>query len=96
LSSRVTAIGVAAGAMMIDACSPENPVSALHLHGTLDTVVPLAGGGTAGILFPSASDSVAAFTRTGIATAELVTDDSWSHEWQPEWTSLFAEFLATR
>lgn len=96
LSSRVTAIGVAAGAMMIDACSPENPVSALHLHGTLDTVVPLAGGGTAGILFPSASDSVAAFTRTGIATAELVTDESWSHEWQPEWTSLFAEFLATR
>jgi len=96
LSSRITAIGVAAGAMMIDPCSPTRPVAALHLHGGLDTVVPLAGGNIAGILFPSAKDSVDAFIRTGIGTAELVTDATWPHDWQSEWTALFAEFLAAQ
>ena len=44
LSTRITAIGVAAGALAIDSCSPSRPVSALHVHGELDTVVPLTGG----------------------------------------------------
>ncbi len=44
LSTRITAIGVAAGALVIETCTPSRPVSALHVHGELDTVVPLAGG----------------------------------------------------
>lgn len=96
LSSRITAIGVAAGALMTDSCSPTRPVSALHLHGELDTVVPLAGGEIAGIVFPSAQDSTDAFSRSGRGSVELVTNASWSHDWQPEWTDLFAEFLATQ
>ena len=96
LSSRVTAIGVAAGALMIDSCSPTRPVAALHVHGELDTVVPIAGGEIAGIVFPSAQDSTEAFSRSGKGSVELVTNASWSHDWQPEWTALFAEFLATQ
>ena len=96
LSSRVTAIGVAAGALMIDSCSPTRPVVALHLHGELDTVVPLAGGEIAGIVFPSAQDSTDAFSRSGNGSVELVTRATWTHDWQPEWTALFAEFLATQ
>ena len=96
LSSRITGIGVAAGAMMIDSCSPTRPVAALHLHGGLDTVVPLTGGEIAGIVFPSAQSSVDAFERNGNGTARLVTSPSWPHDWQPEWSALFAEFLATQ
>jgi len=96
LSSRVTAIGVAAGALMIDSCSPTRPVAALHVHGELDTVVPITGGEIAGIVFPSAQDSAEAFSRSGKGSVELVTNASWSHDWQPEWTALFAEFLATQ
>ncbi|MGA1111456.1 MAG: alpha/beta hydrolase family esterase [Ilumatobacteraceae bacterium] len=96
LSTRITAIGVAAGAMMIDSCSPTQPVSALHVHGELDTVVPLLGGDIAGIVFPSARQSVDVFTRNGNGVAELVTDPAWTHDWQPDWTALFAEFLAAQ
>lgn len=106
LSSRVTAIGVAAGALMIDQCSPTRPVSALHLHGDLDAVVPVAGGETAGIAFPSARDS---FTRFATANAciandtaatcptgievSIITDPQWTHDWQSAWNDLFVEFL---
>ena len=96
LSTRITAIGVAAGAMMIDSCSPTQPVSALHVHGERDTVVPLLGGDIAGIVFPSARQSVDVFTRNGNGVAELVTNLAWTHDWQPDWTALFAEFLAAQ
>ena len=96
LSTRITAIGVAAGAMMIDSCSPTQPVSALHVHGELDTVVPLLGGDIAGIVFPSAQQSVDVFTRNGNGVAKLVTNTAWAHDWQPDWTALFAEFLAAQ
>lgn len=96
LSSRVTAIGVAAGAMMINSCSPTQSVSALHVHGELDTVVPLLGGDIAGIVFPSAQQSVDVFTRNGNGVAKLVTNTAWAHDWQPDWTALFAEFLAAQ
>ena len=61
LSTRVTAIGVAAGALVIDTCAPARPVSALHVHGELDTVVPLTGGNSLGIIFPSTQLSVETF-----------------------------------
>lgn len=109
LSTRVTAIGVAAGALMIESCSPSRPTSAFHVHGELDMVVPLNGGVTAGLEFPSATQS---FERFAIAnactisggtatcsagnTVQLVTDASWPHDWQPEWTSLILNFLTAK
>ena len=96
LSTRVTAIGVAAGALVIDTCAPARPVSALHVHGELDTVVPLTGGNSLGIVFPSTQLSVETFALANNGDIELVTDPKWSHDWQPEWSELFARFLASK
>lgn len=109
LSSRVTAIGVAAGALMIDSCTPSREVSAIHVHGDLDNVVPIAGGETAGIVFPSTQASYSTFASAQScvtngttsacpngATISLVTDSRWTHDWQREWTSLIVDFLATQ
>ena len=107
LSTRVTAIGVAAGAMMIDSCRPSRAVNALHLHGDLDEVVPLAGGELAGIVFPSAQQSFERFAAANSCvvndvgadcpsgtTVVLQTNPTWTHDWQPDWTSTFLEFLS--
>ncbi|MDA2956459.1 MAG: hypothetical protein O3A44_03770 [Actinomycetota bacterium] len=121
LSTRITAIGVAAGALAIDSCSPSRPVSALHVHGELDSIVPLAGGNSLleflgivlpsllleflrivlpseslKIVLPSAQFSVEKFSRANNGDIELVTDAKWSHDWQPEWSELFARFLASK
>lgn len=58
LADKISAIGVAAGALMLDSCTPTRAVSALHLHGELDTVVPINGGNALGIAFPSTRESV--------------------------------------
>lgn len=107
LSSRVTAIGVAAGAMMIESCTPSRPVSAIHLHGGMDNVVPLEGGEIAGIVFPSARESFERFAGANSCTisdgvaqcpagasVSLQTVDDWTHDWQPEWTTALIDFLS--
>jgi polyhydroxybutyrate depolymerase len=45
LSEKFTAIGVGAGSLMVNTCSPPNPVSIIHIHGNLDTSIPIDGGG---------------------------------------------------
>ena len=57
LSDKISAIGVAAGALMLESCMPSRAVDVLHLHGELDTVVPSNGGDVLGISFPSARQS---------------------------------------
>ena len=107
LADRVTAIGVGAGALMIDSCEPARSVSAIHVHGELDSVVPIAGGETAGITFPSAQQSFERFAGANSCTIEgtaaacaqgrrikLETNDAWTHDWQAEWTSLIVRFFA--
>jgi len=107
LADRVTAIGVGAGALMIDSCEPARSVSAIHVHGELDSVVPIAGGETAGITFPSAQQSFERFAGANSCTIEgtaaacaqgrrikLETSDAWTHDWQAEWTSLIVRFFA--
>ena len=94
---------------MIDSCSPSDEVAAIHVHGDLDNVVPLAGGETAGIVFPSAQASYSTFASSQScatngstaacpngATISLVTDSKWTHDWQREWTSLIIDFLAAQ
>jgi len=58
IADKVSAIGVAAGALMVDACAPSRPINVLHLHGELDAVVPLDGGDAIGIVFPPTRASV--------------------------------------
>lgn len=57
----VAAVGVVAGALAVEGCEPEAPVSALHLHGTADDVVPVDGGpGAQDVVFRSARESAEA------------------------------------
>ena len=41
-----TAIGIGAGALTSDTCSPIKPVSVIHIHGSQDVQVPFLGGGS--------------------------------------------------
>lgn len=45
LSSVFTAVGIVSGSMMQDPCNPAAPISIFHLHGELDDVIPVLGGG---------------------------------------------------
>lgn len=45
LSEHFSAIGVGGGALVLNTCSPPNTVSVIHIHGGLDTTVPIDGGG---------------------------------------------------
>jgi polyhydroxybutyrate depolymerase len=55
-ADRIAGIGLYAGTLGVTACAPSQPVSILHIHGTADANIPLAGGiGTesiAGVAFP--------------------------------------------
>ena len=44
LSDEIVAVGVQSSALEVDGCDPARPVSLLHIHGTADENVPLAGG----------------------------------------------------
>jgi polyhydroxybutyrate depolymerase len=44
LSESFAAVGIVAGVMTTDDCSPSSPVSVIHIHGTADQRVPLQGG----------------------------------------------------
>jgi polyhydroxybutyrate depolymerase len=63
LSDRIVGIGVQAGSLGVDACTPRQPVSVIHLHGTADTNHPIDGGkgsGVAGVEFRPARAAVEA------------------------------------
>jgi len=67
------AVGLQAGALGVDTCQPAQPVSLLHVHGTDDSNVPMAGGRGSG---PSATDyrSVTASVEA-VATADRCVDE---------------------
>jgi polyhydroxybutyrate depolymerase len=56
LSGRIVGVGVVAGTLGVDRCEPARPVSVVHVHGTADENVPLAGGtgsrSVAGVSWP--------------------------------------------
>jgi polyhydroxybutyrate depolymerase len=56
----IAAVATLAGATYFDpgACNPTQPVSVLQVHGTLDTVIPYAGGVIGSVAFPGAVGSV--------------------------------------
>jgi polyhydroxybutyrate depolymerase len=45
LSEKITAIAVVTGALMDPTCTPKKQVPLLHIHGDLDPMVPVQGGG---------------------------------------------------
>ncbi len=48
MADRVAGVGAVGGAMVMDDCNPDQPVSILALHGTDDAQVPYGGGSTSG------------------------------------------------
>ncbi len=65
LSDRIVAVGLQSGGLGLATCDPAQPVSLLHIHGTADTNVPIAGGLGSGISrvgFPPLDASMSAVT----------------------------------
>ena len=44
LSDRIVGVGMYAGTLGLDTCTPPQPVSILHIHGAADQNIPLSGG----------------------------------------------------
>lgn len=62
LADRIASVGVQAGNLGLSSCRPAAPVGLLHLHGTADTNVPIAGGvgtGVAGVSYPPVAAGLA-------------------------------------
>lgn len=55
LAERVVGVASVGGAMVMDDCAPERPVSVLAIHGTEDGQVPYGGGPTSGSPVPAPS-----------------------------------------
>jgi polyhydroxybutyrate depolymerase len=69
LGDRIVGIGVVAGTLGIDGCDPAEPVSVIHVHGTADQSLPLAGGvgadSLAGVAFPPPRDGFDTLAAAG-------------------------------
>ena len=64
MSDTFAAIAPVAGALLDFTCQPQQPVSVLHEHGLMDTVIEYAGGfGFTGSTFPSVEQSVATWAQ---------------------------------
>jgi len=69
LSDRIAAIGVQSSALEVDTCHPSQPVSVLHIHGTADQNIPIAGG-----IGPNAHSGVAFHVPLDGATTLAAAD----------------------
>lgn len=72
-------IGLQAGTLSIDTCTPSHPVSLLHIHGTADENLPIGGGagkGVAGVSFRPPIDGIRTLARVdGCPTTPTTTTD---------------------
>jgi polyhydroxybutyrate depolymerase len=79
LGDRIAGIGVVAGTVGVASCAPARPVSVIHVHGTADENLPIAGGAgarsVADVDFPSPVDGFARVAAAeGCPVLETVTD----------------------
>ena len=81
LGDRVVGIGVFAGTLGVEVCDPAEPVSVIHVHGTADTNLPLAGGvgpdSIAGVDFPvprEGFDQIAVQQACPVPTTSTIGD----------------------
>lgn len=76
-ADEVAAIGLQAGALVVDPCRPSKPVSVLHVHGTADRNVPIHGGegdrSVSSMAYPDPHLAAEAFARSDHCAAEPAT-----------------------
>lgn len=61
LGDRIAAIGVVGATMAVTECAPERAVPIIHVHGSLDPVVPMPGNPALG--FPSSDDTIGGWVK---------------------------------
>lgn len=59
----VTSIASLAGSDAVADCTPSDDVAVLQIHGTADSTVSFDGGTIAGLVYPSATETVATWAR---------------------------------
>jgi polyhydroxybutyrate depolymerase len=73
-SELLAAVAVVSGVVVAQPCTPRAPVAVLHIHGSADQNVPLAGGVGARSLtrtpFPPVAESIALWVRADGCTAQ--------------------------
>jgi polyhydroxybutyrate depolymerase len=76
LADKIAAVGVQAGSNIVEGCTPSQPVSLFHVHGTADTNMPIGGGKGSGVsstVFVSARSAVDAMVSAVEAASTPVT-----------------------
>jgi polyhydroxybutyrate depolymerase len=81
LPDRIAAIGVQSSALEIDSCTPDRPVSAIHIHGAADQNLPIDGGvgpnALSGVSFNKPLDGATALAAAdGCVPAPVTTGSS--------------------
>lgn len=78
IGDRIAAIVSLAGATWNDAaaCPAQSPVNILQVHGTDDETIAFDGGNNGGVVYPSASDTVAQWAAANGCGGELVNDST--------------------
>ncbi len=93
LSNLVVGVGVQSATQGTTACSPEQPVSLMHVHGTFDKNLPFAGGvgpnSTTRVAYEPAGPVVESFAQANdcpaspVTVVDRVNPDVHSRTWQP-------------
>jgi len=68
LGDRIAAIGVVGATMAVTECNPARAVPIIHVHGSLDPVVPMPGNPALG--FPSADDTIGGWVKRDECTSK--------------------------
>jgi polyhydroxybutyrate depolymerase len=80
LSGKIAAIAAVSGTLIArEPCNPSRPVPLLHIHSTLDTVVPYPGGiGIGGYYFPPVDSALQVWVNIGgcASAPETITDNN--------------------
>jgi polyhydroxybutyrate depolymerase len=66
MSDTFAAVAPVAGVLLYNPCQPQQPVSLIHVHGSLDSTVPFEGGGlnpSIGQPFPPVEQSIATWVK---------------------------------
>lgn len=96
LSNIVSGVGVHSGSLAVPSCSNESKTPLLHIHGTVDDVVPIDGGVGPDLYdFRSLEKSVDLFGQSGAYT-ETVKIEGLSHSWSPDAAETFVKFFKQR